>query len=785
MKISKTEAARILRENLINPYEFPLVMYYETTSTKKELKDGLSYNGTTRNEYDFTNGKHYYVSDKIYDGLCLKEINNEIFGNQKIIKFNKENGAKKIKNKFFIKSIPEGIFIQKISLDFKKPKRKEYGIAKVSPNCLRGENTLSVEAYIIMKNKNFVNIQNINPCDIDETTIYVINIDNTETQQRKYQIPDLYNEDGESNESGVFDESYKKMMIRALKESKMNRFITLSSTLVRDLAEIKCFTDIVKYKEISRKTTPKQRQVDKYNEMLYEIEDFNISKSIKSSYDKVYQSKDKPISSYYNLLLDHKRCGFLEKINDDTIVIRYYIEDLENNYFSEVIRVFIVKDKMFATKKNFIGEWVPCNAFQYSNSCDAAKFFVKKGTFSKRMNNILYFSRNSIKDLGFPLGKLIYNLYKHPILESLLKNGYDISYIDDYVSDIVSALRENFGKIDENEKDLFKALGVNKYQFDYALRNSKKDDNYIAFVKYILGKSNISDLDNNTFDEMISFAKEISIRSESTLNRIREATGAYIFNSFKDDARRYSRDVLILFTKIYRMYSLKTLVSKSFKKTMRNLLNDHDKRTDEFLENYHPDEYTMNLNPCAIARAIDYPKDSLVLFSDYLNLVESLNFENHVNLKFENNEELQRMHDELSRIYNSKKFEIEQKAFERHYEDWDKLTLKGDIYSVIYPKTPYDLLVEGQKQHHCVGAFINSVSRGNTSIFFLRKNEEIDKPLLTIEVRDGEVRQAHGFGNSNIEELEEANNGIVEFFNNWANAKKLDHNSINRMLAAI
>lgn len=777
MKISKTEAARILRENLINPYEFPLVMYYETTSTKKELKDGLSYNGTTRNEYDFTNGKHYYVSNKIYDGLCLKEINNEIFGNQKIIKFNKEKGAKKINNKFFIKSIPEGIFIQKISLDFKKPKRKEYGIAKVTPNCLRGENTLSIEAYIIMKNKNFVNIQNINPCDIDETTIYVINIDNTETQQRKYQIPDFYNEDGESNESGIFGESYKEMMLRALKESKMNRFIVLSNTLVKDLSEAKCFTYIVRYKEINRKTTSKQDQVDKYNEMLYNVENFRESTS--PSYEKVYQIKNKTYPGYYNRLLDRRKCGFIEKINNDTIVIRYYMED---DMLYEVIRVFIVKDKMFATKKNFVGEWVPCNAFQDSDSCDAAKFFVKKGTFSERMNNILYFSRNSIKDLGFPLGKLIYNLYKHPILESLLKNGYDISYIDDYVSDIVSVLKDNFGKIDENEKDLFKALGVNKYQFDYALRNSKKCDNYIAFVKCLLNKPNISDLDNNTFDTIISFAKVISIRSESTLNRIRKATGAHIFGYYN---RRFNRNVLNLFKQICEMYSLKTLISKSFIKTMENLLDDHDKRADIFLENYHPDEYNMEANPYVIARTIDYPKDSLTLFSDYLNLVESLNFKNHINLKFENNEELQRMHDELSRIYNSKKFEIEQKAFERHYEDWDKLTLKGDIYSVIYPKTPYDLLVEGQKQHHCVGAFINSVSRGNTSIFFLRKNEEIDKPLLTIEVKDGEVRQAHGFGNSNIEELEEVNNGIVEFFNSWANAKKLDHNSINRMLAAI
>ena len=63
---------------------------------------------------------------------------------------------------------------------------------------------------------------------------------------------------------------------------------------------------------------------------------------------------------------------------------------------------------------------------------------------------------------------------------------------------------------------------------------------------------------------------------------------------------------------------------------------------------------------------------------------------------------------------------------------------------------------EGLTLHHCVGGYAYSHESGATTIMFLRKKSEPDKPFYTIEVEiglaDGKVaglriRQIHGFGN--------------------------------------
>lgn len=108
-------------------------------------------------------------------------------------------------------------------------------------------------------------------------------------------------------------------------------------------------------------------------------------------------------------------------------------------------------------------------------------------------------------------------------------------------------------------------------------------------------------------------------------------------------------------------------------------------------------------------------------------------------------ESLHEAHDEVMRIYKTRQLQIDAKKFEEMIDK--NLEWKSKDYVVLYPKTPDEITEEGKRLRHCVGGYIQSVVRGECTIVFLRKKDEQDKPLITIEISGGNIRQARGYGN--------------------------------------
>ena len=52
-----------------------------------------------------------------------------------------------------------------------------------------------------------------------------------------------------------------------------------------------------------------------------------------------------------------------------------------------------------------------------------------------------------------------------------------------------------------------------------------------------------------------------------------------------------------------------------------------------------------------------------------------------------------------------------------------------------------DLINEGFELHHCVSTYIDEYASGKTTIIFIRNQEEIDRPLYTMEFRNKEIVQ--------------------------------------------
>lgn len=84
------------------------------------------------------------------------------------------------------------------------------------------------------------------------------------------------------------------------------------------------------------------------------------------------------------------------------------------------------------------------------------------------------------------------------------------------------------------------------------------------------------------------------------------------------------------------------------------------------------------------------------------------------------------------------------------------LEFSGNHYSIIMPRTARDFLYESIKQRNCVVDYMTRHIDGASVILFLRRNEAINIPYVTVEVEDGIIEQAKARFNSEIPEEAEA-----------------------------
>ena len=71
------------------------------------------------------------------------------------------------------------------------------------------------------------------------------------------------------------------------------------------------------------------------------------------------------------------------------------------------------------------------------------------------------------------------------------------------------------------------------------------------------------------------------------------------------------------------------------------------------------------------------------------------------------------------------------------------LEYQDDDFMIIVPKSPEDVQDEGRQQRHCIAQqYLNHIACGDTICVFMRRTSEPHKSLITIEIRNGTMRQA-------------------------------------------
>lgn len=145
-------------------------------------------------------------------------------------------------------------------------------------------------------------------------------------------------------------------------------------------------------------------------------------------------------------------------------------------------------------------------------------------------------------------------------------------------------------------------------------------------------------------------------------------------------------------------------------------------------------------------------------YFDYIRWLEEMGYDmrNEFNLY---PRDFKRAHDEKSAEYvkfqdkkakeDIKRFNKLLKKLRKETSDAEPMNLKIEGLFIRLPDKLDELKAEGECLHHCVGTYRDRVAKGETMIFFIRREEEPDKPYYTLEWK-GKVIQCRGFRNCDM-----------------------------------
>lgn len=152
---------------------------------------------------------------------------------------------------------------------------------------------------------------------------------------------------------------------------------------------------------------------------------------------------------------------------------------------------------------------------------------------------------------------------------------------------------------------------------------------------------------------------------------------------------------------------------------------------------------------CHIRQGITYHVTAKRLYGDYLRMqkkllrIEQTTSRNIVKYP----KSLKLAHDVTAMNYNAMKQEIDKEEWKAIQDSLNELEWEGNKHVVLAPKEPQDLVKEGSSLHHCVSSYVEPLLKGRTKVMFLRDKKEQDKSLVTLEIKNGELRQAYGLSN--------------------------------------
>ena len=140
-------------------------------------------------------------------------------------------------------------------------------------------------------------------------------------------------------------------------------------------------------------------------------------------------------------------------------------------------------------------------------------------------------------------------------------------------------------------------------------------------------------------------------------------------------------------------------------------------------------------------------KCEIFSYCDYVEACVGLNLD-MTDTKNAFPKDFKRMHDLRTNQWEVKKSKPRNREFKKAAVKYLQFEIQGKKYSIVIPRQIKDLINEGAELHHCVGkmGYDNKMIKGESFIAFVRKNDSLKTPFVTVEygIEEEKVLQIYG-----------------------------------------
>ena len=135
-------------------------------------------------------------------------------------------------------------------------------------------------------------------------------------------------------------------------------------------------------------------------------------------------------------------------------------------------------------------------------------------------------------------------------------------------------------------------------------------------------------------------------------------------------------------------------------------------------------------------------------YFDYLRMAKDLGY-NLSDGMVRYPKDLKEAHDELTKLIKYKELEAEYAIIDKIIPDMSKKwNYKEDELLIRYPVCGREITDEGIYMGHCVNSYVGAVAERDTDILFVRKKSAPKTPFVTVEIKNGKVRQVRAKRNA-------------------------------------
>lgn len=438
-------------------------------------------------------------------------------------------------------------------------------------------------------------------------------------------------------------------------------------------------------------------------------------------------------------------CVVYEDHQEQLFCLRYI--QRRNSYSREGLRIYITnKNKIICCRLTDNGDWVPCT--QIKNNHLIGKIInmeeITDSTTFRYIKQIIF----DLNDKTPYVAKAIINLVRNPWLEKCAKTSL--------LPKIINCLTDNspkraatltFGPISTQGNSPSTILGLSNAQMQYMIDNDY-NCSLIRTIKVQLGLNSLADLDMNLFDSLIRGTNIFttvnglpyweSCGFQGVLNYFNgtNVDQNYYFQYYQRVQREYS-DTVDSWGKIYIKICRLQNRQPNLNPTVFEVVKDMMGMYKDIPENLRPNIPWGHLKTL---------KDYIKMHDDLVQLYNASRTSTYCIGKYDTYKQT-RTQREQARIEQEQKEQKQQKQYAKVLKERENWNYEDDDFIIRNPIKLSELIDEGQALSHCVGGYIDQQTSGATSILFLRKKKEPEKPFYTIEVNpENRIVQIHGFG---------------------------------------